>query len=305
MLDNIKFKVLDKDGLQDHIVNTQVVDLNTSVNLFTAEESPCLMRGSYFNMDVVFSCVTAYIKGSLHKMTNLLKGGESQNYNDLSFCSVSNTISHLKKAFGLKKTSLTNLELGLNISISKDPQYFLDYNLLMYDSEGHNKDLKFRGKGDYKEFHKTDYSLKIYNKSKQYGLIGNILRLEVKILTKRKLQKLGVYSLEDLQNKDVINGLYSFLWGELQKLTIIDDFTNVQMPPVDRNSLNEYTNPNYWKKLSRDRTYKVRKDRKRKFKALIVKYGLDTTQKEVLKGVSEKFTAMMDCEVTHINRLAA
>jgi len=243
MLDNIKFIVPDKEGLQNHIVNTQVIDLNTSVNLFTAEEDACLLKGKYFNMQVVSSCITAYVKGSLHKMTNLLKGGRSQNFNDLSFCSVSKTISNLKVAFGLKKTSLTNLEFGLNISISKDPQYFLDYNLLMYDSENHNKDQKFRGKGDYKEFHKTDYSLKIYNKSKQYGIKSNILRVEVKIVTKRKLNKLGVYSLEDLQKEDVMNRLYTFLCGELQKLTIIDDFARIEMYPADKNSLNEYTNP--------------------------------------------------------------
>ncbi|MEL1246136.1 hypothetical protein AAEO56_17820 [Flavobacterium sp. DGU11] len=305
MIDNIRFKVLEREILEHHIKKTHVVDLSTSLNLFTGEESQCPMKGKYFNMDVVLSCQGAYVKGSIHKLTNLLKGGKGHNYNDLSFCSASESIAHLIEAFGLQKTSLTNLELGLNIHISKDPQHFLDYNLLMYDSESHNKDLKFRGKGDYKEFHKTDYSLKIYNKSKQYGIRGNILRVEVKIISKRKLQQLGIFSLEDLQREDIVNRIYSFLWEELQKLTIIDDFTNVQMPPEDKNSLNEYTNPHYWKKLSRDRSYKVRKDRQRKFKALIVKYGLDTTQREILKGVSEKFAEMMDCEASQINKLAA
>lgn len=305
MLDNIKFKVLERDLLENHIIDTRVIDLNTSVNVFKKDEPSCLLRGNYFNMEIVFSCLGAYMKGSLHMLTNLIKGGKQQNYNDLTFCSASESISHLKGVFGLNKTSLTNLELGLNISISKDPQDVLDYNLLMYDYEGHNKDLKFRGKGDYKEFHKTDYSLKIYNKSKQYSLRGNILRVEMKILSKRKLQKLGVYSLEDLQRKDVINRLYLFLWGELQKLTIIDDYTGIKMPLEDLNSLNTYTNPNYWKKLSKNRSYKVRKDRQRKFKALIIKYNLNTTQKEVLQRVSEKFVAMMECEASLIDRLAA
>jgi len=43
----------------------------------------------------------------------------------------------------------------------------------------------------------------------------------------------------------------------------------------------------------------------KKFKALIVKYNLDTTQKEILKGVSDKFAEMMDCEASQIDRLAA
>lgn len=306
MIDNIRFKVLEREILEHHIKKTQVIDLNTSLNLFTGEESECPMKGKYFNMEIVLSCQGAYAKGSVHKLTNLLKGGKAQNHNDLSFCSASESIAHINEVLGgNQETSLTNLEFGLNICISKDPQQVLDYNLLMYDNEGHNKDLKFRGKGDYKEFHKTDFSLKIYNKSKQYRLKSNILRVEVKILSKRKLQQLGIFSLEDLHRIDIMNRLYSFLWGELQKLTIIDDFTKVVMSPEDKNSLNEYTNPHYWKKLSRDRSYKVRKDRMRKFKALIIKHGLDTTLKEVLKGVTDKFIAMMDCEVTHVNRLAA
>ena len=295
MIDNIRFRVLEREILEHHIKKTHVVDLNTSLNLFTGEETQCQMKGKYFNMEIVISCLNAYIKGSLHKMNNLSKGGRSQNYNDLTFCMAKESIAQLIEVFGLQKTSLTNLEFGLNINTSKDPQDFLDFNLLMYDNENHNKDLKFRGKGDYKEFHKTDYSIKIYNKSKQYGIKRNILRVEVKILTKRKLQKLGIFSLEDLQNEEVMNRLYLFLWGELQKLTIIDDYTSIKMPSEDFNSLNEYSNPNYWKKLSRDKSNRVKNNRKKKFNALIIKYGLNTVQNEILSGVSEKFSEMMDC----------
>jgi hypothetical protein len=304
MIDNIKFKVLEREVLEHHIKETQVIDLSTSLNLFTAEEALCPTKGKYFNMEVVLSCQGAYIKGSVHKLTNLLKGRQGQNYNDLSFCSAWDSIAHLIEVLRLdRKTSLTNLEFGLNIGLSHDPQQVLDYNLLMYDNAGHNKDLKFRGKGDYKEFHKTDYSLKIYNKSKQYGLKSNILRVEVKIISRRKLQQLGIFSLEDLQREEVINRLYSFLWGELQKLTIIDDYTGIKMPSEDLNSLNEYTNPNYWKKLSRDKSSRVKNNRRQKFKALIVKYGLDVTQKEILTRVLEKFSEMMGC-LSH-NKIAA
>lgn len=305
MIDNIKFKVLNREVLEHHIKKTQVVDLSTSLNLFTGEESQCPTKGKYFNMDVVLSCQGAYVKGSIHKLTNLLKGGQGQNYNDLNFCSALESIAHVSEVLGLdKKTSLTNLEFGLNIGLSNDPQQFLDYNLLMYDNEGHNKDLKFRGKGDYKEFHKTDYSLKIYNKSKQYGLKSNVLRVEVKIISKRKLQQLGISSIEDLQRVDIMNRLYSFLWGEIQKLTIIDDYTDVKMPLEDLNNLHTYTNPNYWKKLRRDRSNKVVNDRKRKFKALIVKHGLNATQNEILLRVSNKFIEMMECPES-ILRIAA
>jgi len=296
MIDNIKFKVLEKEVLESHIKKNKIIDLKTSLNLFTGEESSCPLIGKYFNLDIVIACKGAYIKGSVHKMKNLLNGMQSQNYNDLTFCSASESIRHLIETFGLnQKTSLTNLEFGLNIRLSQNPQNVLDYNLLMYDFGAHNKDLKFRGKGDYKEFQKTDYYIKIYNKSKQYKLYNNILRIEMKIISKRKLQKLGIFSLEDLENESIIRNLYSFLWNELHKLTIVDDFTHMDLPFEDLNNLNLYTNPNYWKKLRRDRSFKVVNNRKQKLQYLITKYGLDSVKKEILKNISEKFAQMIDC----------
>ncbi|QEE49151.1 hypothetical protein FUA48_06025 [Flavobacterium alkalisoli] len=305
MLDYVKFKVLERESLENHINHTRIVDLSTSLNLFTGEEERCPLKGKYFNMDVVLTCKGAYVDGSIHILQNLLKGGEKQNYNDLSFYSARESVGHLIKVLGInKKTSLTNLEFGLNICISKDPKQFLKFNLLMYDSHGHSKDSPFRGRGDYKEYQRTDYYIKVYNKSKHYGFKSNILRLEVKIIQKRKLQKLGIFSLEDLQKEDVIRRLYSFMWGELQKLNIIDDYRSINMTLEDMNRLNEYTNPNYWNILRRDRTNKVVNDRKKKFKSLIIKYGLDTIQKEILSKVSDKFNQMMEVPESNLKMAA-
>jgi hypothetical protein len=302
MIDNVKFAILKREILENHINHTQIIDLSSKLDLFTGLIEECPLKGKYFNMDVVLSCKGAYMKGSIHKLTNLLKGGEAQNYNDLCFTDANQSLTEVIEVFKLQKqTSLTNLEFGLNIRLPKDPQEFLDYNLLMYDYGGTNKDLKYGGRGDYKEFQKTDYYIKIYNKSKQYKLKGHILRVEVKIISKRKLQKLGIYKLEDLQRKDIVLGLYTFLWGELQKLMIIDDHSNIKMSIEDRNELNLYTNPHYWKKLSRSSSNKVKNNRKVRFKALVLKYKLDTARNMLFKLISMKFLEMLECNVSDIN----
>ncbi|RDI10247.1 hypothetical protein [Flavobacterium sp. AG291] len=305
MIDNAKIWIPQKKHLQDHINHTRVIDLSTKLDLSTGLIDACPKRGKYFNMDVVLTCKSSFIRGSIHMLTNLLNGKERKNFNDLCFSSSNESISHLIKVFGLnKKTYITNLEFGLNIQLSKDPQELIDYNLLMYDLDPPNADEKFRGRGDMKVFHKTDYLLKIYNKSKQYRLQNHILRVEIKIISKRKLQKFGINRLEDLQKEDVIRKLYAFLMGEIQKLIVIDDFSEVDMTQEDQNELNLYTNPNYWKKLSRDRSYKVKTNRKARFKALITKYHLNSIHNDILTKVSEKFSQMMDCPQQSLKMVA-
>lgn len=216
MLDNLKAKVIKFKEFETYIENTGKIDLKNNINLITGELDNYPRRGKLINLEASINDKSAFIKGSIHKTYNELNEKGEHNYNDFNYDCVKGIIMYLMNELNLKDddTSLTNLELGFNIHLSKDPQHFLDYNLLMYDYKDHNKDLKFSGRGDYKEFQKTDYYIKIYNKSKQYNIKGqNILRVELKILSKRLLQKLGVYSLENLLNPDVIKNIYNLLAG--------------------------------------------------------------------------------------------
>ena len=180
MIDNVRFQIIEKDKFENLIISNKLIDLTSTINHFTGEIALYPRKGKYFNLDVSITLNNAFVGGSLHKFNNMFLYNENQNHNDFNFCQIIESIKYLTDKFDIEnKTSLTNLEFGFNIDIDKNPQEVLDYNVLMYKIKNHNRDDKFDGKGDYKEFKTTDYSIKIYNKSKQYTLKDkNIIRIE-------------------------------------------------------------------------------------------------------------------------------
>ncbi|RZK26532.1 MAG: hypothetical protein EOO43_02530 [Flavobacterium sp.] len=283
MIDFVKFRVHDSSALESHVVYNNVVDLHTTVNIATGEEFKYPKRGLYENIELSIHEKSAYVKGSVHKMVNRIAYDADQNYNSFSFKCASEGVQHLIDLLKIKHrgTTLTNLELGFNIPLSISPSQFLKYHVLMYDYTEPSKNLKHKGRGDYKEFQKTDYYIKIYSKSKQYNLNYNLLRVELKILSKRLLEKLGVFSLEDLQDRKVIKNVFNLLWKELQNVMIVDDYTTTLMSPEDRSCLSHYTNPNYWNLLARDASYKVRNTKKKELQKLLEKFRLNTLRNEI------------------------
>ncbi len=295
MIDNVKFQVIQKDNFENFIVSKKIIDLMTIINLFTSEINLYPKKGKYKNLDVSITLFNAFINGSLHKFNNLFLFDEDQNYNDFSFCQINEVIYYLTKKFNIENsTSLTNLEFGFNINTNKDPQEIIDYNVLMYKLKHHNRDDKYRGKGDFKEYKTTDFNIKVYSKSKQYNLKENKLRIELKITSKRYLQKLGIFKLEDLSEKEIIYRLYERFLNEINKLTIIDYFYALDIPKIDKEDLIKFTNPNYWKNLKKVNSTKVVNRIKRDFNLLIKKYNLNETKNEITEKLKIKFNKLLN-----------
>jgi len=296
MIDNIKFYISGKDSFESFILNDGTVELKASKSFLTNEVQDYPKRGKLGNLEVVINQKRAYIKGSIHKLENLIDEDGSQNYDDFSFCQMNTIIDEIISYFNVSgRTSISQLEIGLNMHIPMNPQRFLKNHLLMCDFRDHNKDLPFRGKGDYKEFMRTDYHLKVYNKSKQYHVNAHILRVELKILSKRKLREFGIENLEDLQNKTAIERLFKFLMEEVKKCTIIDDYNAVMMPIEDREKFYRYTNPNYWIILKDTKSLKIQSRHKKDFQALCAKYHLTTIKNVLMKKMIEKFWHLLKC----------
>lgn len=296
MIDNIRFKVIDKNLFEKFLEDSQTINLETSVNIFTGELNNYPKKGNDENIEVKISQTMAFMCGSLHKYNNtVFLNEQNHNYNDFYYSQVVNTINHLSNKFQLNaNTSVTNLEFGFNLEVKNDPKQIIDYNILMYKLKNHSRDLKYNGKGDFKEFKKSDYSIKIYNKSKQYKLNQNILRVEIKIIKKRMLHKLGIYSIEDLLCPKIFKNLYEFLFREFNEVLIIDEYHNLDIPENDLKNLNTYTNPNYWNTLKKENTHKVQNRLKKEFNSLIEKHRLDKTKKELLNILKAKFVQLME-----------
>lgn len=295
MVDHVKFFALEKQRLENHIVNNKVIQLVSPFDIQTGEIMEYPKRGKDFNLDISLTKQSSYIKGSLHKYHNIRIDKGDQNYDNFSYSDIKYEINDLLFKYELGDSNyLTNLEFGLNIAVSKDPQLIIDSNVLMNKCYPPNKDTKFSGKGDYNEYQTDSYIIKVYNKSKQYKLDCYVLRLELKIIKKVYLNKLGVFTLEDLLNKDTLKRLYVDLKSKIEGLVIIDMFDNKIIPIQHLNRLNEYMNPNYWKRLKPIKTskqiYKLKKD----FKLLLEKYQLLETKKEILLKMDSKFIELLE-----------
>ncbi|WP_026978441.1 hypothetical protein [Flavobacterium tegetincola] len=299
MIDFIKTNITDALRFENNIRNNQIVDLKTFIDTSTGEMQDYPKYGKYFNLDVKINPFYSKLSGSLHKLENMIFLDENQNYNDFTYHQLSSLIPALEETFDLNdNNSLSYLELGLNIDIGFDPKILIDNNLLMYDLKNHNKDLKFKGNGDFKEFSKTDSSLKIYNKSKQYRkefhLNKNLLRIELKLKSKRKIQSLGIYSINDLLDKNKLHKVFEFLHKEFLKLTLIDNLENISVSPADLEKLNKYTNPNFWQRIRENKSYKIQTRLKKDFDLLLRKYNLTTLKADVEFKLIHKFWELIN-----------
>jgi len=297
MIDFIKLQTLDNIDFENYLTNHNVVDLRTFIDHNTGEVLDYPKIGKLSNLEVRINPKHSYIKGSLHKFYNILNLNVKQNYNDFYFCQLLFLIEHFFNVFKVEeKNSLSYLEIGVNINLDFNLQKFIDNQLLMYDYKSHNKDLKYRGKGDYKEFIKTDYNIKIYNKSKEYELKDNILRIELKITKKRFLQKNGIFKLEDLLIKNNLSKLFNILINEFDKILIIDYINELNIPQNDIEKLSMYTNPNYWQRIKDIKSYKVQSRHKRDFNFILNKYNLLATKKIIKQKIISKFWQLLNDE---------
>jgi hypothetical protein len=300
MIDYIKMFALDKHKVDDHIINNEVVELKSYFDYSTGEINCYPKRGKDLNLEINICEKSTTINGSLHKYHNEKAQKGSQNFNDFYFSRINEQIRGLIKKYQIENsTSITNLEFGFNLAVEKDPQIILDSNILMNNFKAPNKNLKFSGKGDLKEFQMTGYSIKIYNKSKFCNLDANILRLELKITLKRFLHQLGIYKLEDLLSKEAYLRLFEALRSKIEGLIIIDEFQSKIMLETDKDKLNKYSNPNYWINLKSTKSpkqiYRLKKD----FDTLLNKHQLLKTKTEIQKKLENKFLELLEINETH------
>jgi hypothetical protein len=295
MIDNIKTFVIDKHGFENHILDNVLMDLTNKVNCITGELLEFPKRGKDLNLEINITKNQSTILGSIHKYQNILDDLGRQNYNDFSFCQIQEVIQNLIDKYKIKNnTSITNLEFGFNLELTKDPKLIINSNVLMNNFKAPNKNLKYLGNGDYKEFQLSDYSIKIYNKSKQYKQETNILRVELKITRKRLLEKLGINQLEDLLNCWAYVKLFKDFIDKFEQLLIVDRFDVDLVPENDYNRLIKYTNPNFWIDIKEKKSPKSIYTLKKDFQHLLNKHSLLTTKKEILEKINSKFVQLLN-----------
>lgn len=300
MIDFTRFFIEDRLNFEHQISKSSKVDLKIKFNTETSELYQYPKTGNWKNLWIKITENKASISGSLHKLFNVYEGIGEQNFNDFNYCDFEYIKNETVGALEIKpeRTKVTNLEFGINIEIDKNPQDILDNNLLMFDYIPPNRRY-ITGDKDFVEFEKSDYSIKIYNKSKHYKLRHiNLLRFELKVKKSRYLERLGIKNLNDLDNHAYF-GLYKCLLGHFDKLMIVDHQNEEKSLRIDHQVLfNSGTNPSYWRSLKNDNSNKVIRRIKREFESLIQSNQLDKVKIDLRCKLIKKYHELMNCNDT-------
>ena len=208
---------------------------------------PCKRR--FENIEVRITNTKAIIKNSIHTYFNLKQGIAIGNYTDFSYSDVISTIQQLEKDVNesILDFKVTNLEFGFNIQTSLDAKSILENNFVMYNFDEFSQIDTFKGKGYYKQYNRTQYYVKLYDKALQFKLPCNLLRAEIKIKDSKLLKKFGIFTVKDISRKDCLYRLFSFFLQCFEQINIVDRFSTHEIDGDEKKLIELGKSPHYWR----------------------------------------------------------
>jgi hypothetical protein len=263
-----------------------------SVDTRTGEILENRKIAEYKNLKVtIYSREYAELTGSLHKFYN----GGFHNANDFSLVDLLICIKQIEVLFGidLAHSKLSNIELGVNLLLSYKVSKIL--NCLMLHQTQCFKDVSIFN-GNYKQAMHTQYSVKAYDKGKQYAkqfpqLPSNILRIEVKFNKMKKLNDLGIYTMADLFNYTNLASILSLLETAWNGVLMYDKSIRInELKTYERTvKLNAWQNKNYWMELSKQR----RSEQKKKYYSIVENHS-DEIHLNIKESIKNKWVQLID-----------
>lgn len=294
MIDFIKIHYKDKSILEEFVLDeNNFKEVITSYEYHTDEIRRPIKVGIH-NVEVVVNEETGYVRASLHKFNNIIKGKGKQNHNDFSYSDLCFVIDYLcENIVDLKTADITQLEFGLNINTDIPAEYIIRDNILMHNLKTHNHNKRFKGKGEYKQFDYTNYYIKIYDKAKQFNRYENILRFEIKFIRKAEFNKLNIKHIEDLKTKSNLESLFGYLIKRYEQLTIIDLLDKSRIEEKDYALIELYSNERFWSNIPREKRNQ-KTSYKKNFNRLLEKYNLLTTKQNIHNLLVSKFQYLIN-----------
>lgn len=237
-------------------------------------------------MDFVVKGGYVKLKGSLHKHA---QGGT--NYKDFTFPDIQRVIEELVNTFQFdpKEAFLNFIEIGVNIEVKTDPTNLIKNFLLYRNNEFET--LPVTGKGFGRKCELQQMTIKVYNKSLQYGLTSNLLRFEVKVTRMEFLKQYGIDSLtmDDLRGQDIYHKLLRMLIDVFNRILLFNpdiDADSIKNPK-DRELVLQGKYPEYWKDLLRQR----KSEQIKRFTELT---GANKLKTELAELISGKWNKLMN-----------
>lgn len=296
MVDFVRVHYSDKSRLEPFVMDQENFDTIITTLDYHHEVVLYPYKAKLENMEIVINENGGYVKNSLHKLNNVLVTGEDHNYNDFPYSQLCSSIDYMSDIIiDVTEKKLTQLEFGLNISVTRSAKSIIKKSILMHNMERHTGLREFKGRGYLLEFEHTNYIIKVYDKAKQYKRRENTLRFEIKFISPKEFNPLGVYNLEDLKSKENLENLFNHMLKRFDELLIVDDITkNGEIKTKDLDDLNIYSSFAYWENLSDNNQRQKKMVNKRKYHALLEKYDLLKTKRTLRALLVEKFDELIN-----------
>jgi hypothetical protein len=106
----------------------------------------------------------------------------------------------------------------------------------------------------------TEYSIKVYDKGRQYQLPDQLLRIEQKVTCGKFIRRMGIHKLSDLQQPEVWQRLSEELLKTLQNLIIREpSIQENKLSTSKRLFVHQAATAHYWKGLEPNQRLKAKK----------------------------------------------
>jgi hypothetical protein len=208
----------------------------------------------YKSLEIGIKGNNSKLSGSLHKYRY-----DGKNWQDFNLSEIQEVIHELSETFEFdtEKTPVNFIEIGINIPLDYSPDQII--NCLVIHGTERFKELptKRNTKGNGRMSEKNDFTIKVYNKSLQYGLPFHLLRIETKVKRMKFLERYGIngLALADLTRPEMYLKF---------KIMLLDIFSSILIynPNIDPDKLTNLNDrellkygkfADYWQQLDRRR----------------------------------------------------
>jgi hypothetical protein len=300
-------KILIRNIAENTWTNNPYLDFYDVINLDTGEIRTLNKYGKnitthktayYKGLDFkLYSTGTLTISGSLHKFNN----DGAHNFNDFNKTALINVVNELQNKFNLdlQKCIIRGVEVGVNFTPPIETNTIID-NVFLHNTTPFEKKY-YSNEGKFVQCEHSHYIVKIYNKALHYLKYfpelktQRIMRFELKYKKMERLNKIGIYTLNDIINTDFAI-FKNELTTEWKKILYYDT-------TIEHNSikLKDYNNSNYWNELLKTKSKSTFDKHKNKLKKITENYS-QKIQFSINEIITNKINFLNE-EGVHFDRL--
>jgi len=294
MIDYIKAYFNDKNQVFENVHSAYTMNHHHYFR-FDEKTQKMIQYNTYFkkfhNLNFKITNKTGFVQNSLHCLFNNINGATiNRNDNDFSYSNLLTSLDFVQNIsdYPLDEMNISEgLEFGFNLEVPFDvDDFILNSCVLLKYKPLDNTDIK-----TLISFTNGYCRLKIYNKAKQFSLPKSLLRIELKFIDKRAFNKLGIFTLADLAEKDNLYKIYEVMHNLINEhLMVVDNIAIRNFSDYKNKKLHRFCSSKFWNELPKSQL----KFEKERCKKALSKNNLLVNKKILLSLMEAKFYELID-----------